>query len=52
MDKVITEEEAYKMYLDSGMEDVMPFRSWLQDDFVGYLLLRGLVVLDAEEFTL
>ena len=49
MDNVITENEAYELYLKSGLEDVMPFRDWSQHDYIGYLYDRGVVVLDCEE---
>lgn len=52
MKNVITEQEAYDMYLKSGLEDIYPFRSYYEYDFIQYLYTQGITVLDAEEVDL
>ena len=41
----ITEEEAYKMYLESGYEDIMPFRSKYDFDYIDYLEQNHIAVI-------
>ena len=41
----ITEEEAYKMYLENGYEDIMPFRSKYDFDYIDYLEQNHIAVI-------
>lgn len=45
MDKVITESDAYKMYLQSGFEELMPFKMRTGLDYLNYLQSMGYEVL-------
>ena len=37
MKKIITEKEAYTLYLEYGWEDVLPFKSLGETDFINWL---------------
>ena len=41
MDKKITEKEAYDLYLKYGYEDVVPFKSVRETDFLDWLKGMG-----------
>ena len=45
----ISEDAAYELYLDWGYEEIMPFKSNIEPDFIHYLFTLGYVVLDLDE---
>ena len=45
---VISEEEAYSMWLESSFDGILPFRSKFEADFIGYLDNMGYEVRDGE----
>lgn len=47
--KVITEEEAFKLYLDSGYDEIYPFDSVIEFSFLDYLNRSGYKVLTDED---
>ena len=52
MNKLITEEEAYNLYLKSGLEEIMPFKAdYGQWSFIDELRTRGIEVLYDEQRT-
>lgn len=48
MNKVITESDAYKMYLQSGFEELMPFKMRTGLDYLNYLQDMGYEVLSED----
>ena len=46
---IITTADAYEMYLAEGYQNLMPFNSTYEHDFLEYLGNRGIVVIDDEE---
>ena len=51
--KLITEEEAYSLYLKSGLEEVMPFKAdYGQWSFIDELRTRGIEVLYDKQRTI
>jgi len=42
----ITEEDAYEMYLESGLENIMPFRSKYDFDYIDYLEQNHIAVIN------
>lgn len=49
MSNLITTADAYEMYLREGYEDIMPFNSPYERDFLEYLGDCGIVVIDGSE---
>ena len=47
--KIITETEAYNLYLQGDYDMIFPFKSEIEPDFVEYLELRGLHVLSNDD---
>ena len=45
----ISEDAVYELYLDWGYEEIMPFKSNVEPDFIYYLFTLGYVVLDLDE---
>ena len=52
MKQIITKDQAYKMYLESGMEELMPFNSPYEPNYLEWLRAAGYVIIDTEEITL
>lgn len=46
MEKIMTFEEAYQLYLQNRYDDIMPFSSEYESDFVDYLAENGCTVVD------
>ena len=46
MADIITTADALEMYLNEGFDNVMPFTSDYERDFLEYLGDRGIVVID------
>ena len=42
----ITEEDAYEMYLEGGFENIMPFRSKYDFDYIDYLEQNHIAVIN------
>ena len=47
--KTITEVEAYKLYLQEDYDQILPFKSKIEPDFVEYLESRGLHVISEDD---
>lgn len=45
-EKTITKNEAYKLYLDKGYDELVPFRAKGETDFLHWLQSVGLTVVD------
>ena len=46
MQKVITIDQAYVWYIEEKFDDIMPFSSTTEPDFIDYLYDRGIMVAD------
>lgn len=46
MEKILTYEDAYLMYEQNRWDDVMPFESDYEEDFVSYLEDSGYTLVD------
>ena len=49
MSEVISTEQAYEMYLRSGLEETMPFDSSYEPNYLEWLADRGYIVINMED---